>query len=215
MSTATSRLTATHLPVLDLGCGRGELLLMLREAGVAATGVEGDPALVEAAKRRGLTVLEGDVLEVLRDQESESWGAVTAIHFLEHLGPSMLAQVLSEIRRVLQPGGLVLAECPNPHSLRVGASLFWLDPTHQRPLLPETLELFLESAGLAIEGREMLHPFPTEQMLADGGHGEGGGTDGDLANLSQRVDRLGSRLDELLNGPRDFAVRARRPDQVE
>lgn len=202
-------------PVLDLGCGRGELLLMLREAGVAATGVEGDPALVEGARRRGLRVVEGDVLDILRDQESESWGAVTAIHLLEHLGPSMLAQVVSEVRRVLQPGGLVLAECPNPHSLRVGASLFWLDPTHQRPLLPETLELFLESAGLEIECREMLHPFPAEQMLADDGHGERDGTDGDLADLSRRVDRLGIRLDELLNGPRDFAVRARRPVQVE
>ena len=202
-------------PVLDLGCGRGELLLMLREAGIASTGVEGDPALAEAAKRRGLKIIEGDVLEMLRAQEPESWGAVTAIHLLEHLPPPVLAQVASEVRRVLRPGGLLLGECPNPHSLRVGASLFWQDPTHWRPLLPETLELFLEAAGLVVDRRLLLHPFPVEQLFAGGDESENEFADSDLGILSERVNRLGRRLDELLNGPRDFAVWARRPDETE
>jgi len=133
-------------PVLDLGCGRGELLLLLREAGVEATGVESDAALVQAAARRGLKVIQGDVLEVLRAQETDSQGAVTAIHLFEHLTPATLAAVLAEVRRVLRRGGLLIAECPNPHTLRVGAAFFWQDPTHSRPLLPETLELFLRAA---------------------------------------------------------------------
>jgi hypothetical protein len=81
----------TAAPVLDLGCGRGELLLLLREAGIEATGVEGDAALVQAAARRGLKVIQGDVLEVLRAQETDSQGAVTAIHLFEHLTPATLA----------------------------------------------------------------------------------------------------------------------------
>lgn len=201
-------------PVLDLGCGRGELLLMLREAGIAATGVEGDAALSEAARRRGLKIIEGDVLDVLGAQDAESWGAVTAMHLLEHLPPSVLAQVASEVRRVLRPGGLLLVECPNPHSLRVGATLFWQDPTHLRPLLPETLELFLQAAGLTIERREMLHPFPAEQLLAGDEGGTGDLASGDVGALSEKVDRLSRRLDDLLNGSRDFAVWARRLDEV-
>jgi SAM-dependent methyltransferase len=202
---------AAAAPVLDLGCGRGELLLMLRDAGVAARGIEADPALVEGARRRGLEVVEGDLLEVLRRQDDASCGAVTAIHVFEHLPLANLAAVLSEVRRVLRPGGLLIAECPNPHSLRVGAALFWLDPTHHRPLLPETLELLLESAGFVLCRRELLHPFPAEQLLADDEGGTGAVTDHDLTTLAERVDRLRGRLDEILNGPRDFAVWAAKP----
>jgi len=199
-------------PVLDLGCGRGELLLLLREAGVKATGVEGDPALAEAARRRGLEIIEGDVLEVLNDQESEGRGAVTAVHLFEHLTSANLIAALAEIRRVLRPGGLMIAECPNPHSLRVGASLYWQDPTHQRPLLPETLELMLRAAGFVLDRRELLHPFPPDQLLADDEGGTGAVTDPEISMLAERVDRLRDRLDEILHGPRDFAVWAVKPD---
>lgn len=199
-------------PVLDLGCGRGELLLMLREAGVEATGVEGDPSLAAAAIRRGLDVVEGDVLDVLRTLADASRGAVTAFHLLEHLPPATLAAVLTEARRVLRPGGLLLVECPNPHALRVGAALFWQDPTHHRPLLPETLEVFLRAAGFEITRRETLHPFPADQLLMDDEGGTAAVTDADMTILAERIDRLRRRLDELLNAPRDFAVWAVRPD---
>jgi len=200
-------------PVLDLGCGRGELLLLLREAGVEATGIEGDTALAGAAQRRGLDVIEGDVLEVLRDLENDAWGAVTAIHLFEHLSSSVLAAVLAEIRRVLRPGGLLIIECPNPHSLRVGGTLFWQDPTHFRPLLPETLELFLRSAGLPPSRREFLNPFPADQLFEDDGDGTETVTDTDMAILAERIDRLRRRLDEILNGPRDFVVWAVVPEK--
>lgn len=193
-------------PVLDLGCGRGELLLLLREAGIEATGVEGDAALVEAATRRGLETIQGDVLDVLQKLDAESWGAVTAIHLFEHLHPATLAAVLAEIRRVLRPQGLLIAECPNPHTLRVGASLYWQDPTHQRPLLPETLELMLRAAGFRLDRRELMHPFPEDQLLADDEGGTGAVTDPEISMLAERVDRLRDRLDEILHGPRDFAV---------
>jgi len=197
-------------PVLDLGCGRGELLLLLREAGVPALGVEGDAALVEGARRRGLEVAHGDVLETLRALPDASRGAVTAIHVFEHLPPATLLALLGEVRRVLRPGGLLVAEGPNPHTLRVGASLYWRDPTHQHPLLPETLELFLKAAGFEVESVDLLHPFPQEQRLA-AGHRLDEAADPAVGALAAEVLRLEQRLDELLNGPRDFAVIARRP----
>lgn len=201
-------------PVLDIGCGRGELLLLLREAGVEATGIEGDPAVAQAANRRGLDVIEGDVHEVLRDLPDASRGAVTAIHLLEHLEADALLAVLAEIRRVLRPGGVFIAESPNPHSLRVGAALYWVDPTHRRPLLPETLELYLTTSGFNVDRRELLHPFPAEQLFVEEGDGEPGAERPEFAALSARIDKIARRLDELVNGPRDFVVWATKPDQT-
>jgi O-antigen chain-terminating methyltransferase len=198
-------------PVLDLGCGRGELLLLLREAGIAASGVDSDPALVQAARRRGLEVSEGDALGALQALPAGSVGAVTAIHLLEHLAADALLRLLGEVRRVLRPGGILLAECPNPHTLRVGSGEFWIDPTHHRPLPPETLRLLATASGLAVECVEFLHPFPAEQRLAEAAPGRAGAASPEMAALSGRIDRLTGRLDELLNGPRDFVLVARRP----
>jgi SAM-dependent methyltransferase len=193
-------------PVLDLGCGRGELLLMLREAGVEARGVEQDPALAQAARRRGLAVIEGDAVEYLRSLSADSLGAVTAIHLVEHLGVADLLSLLAEARRVLRPGGTVVLECPNPHNLRVGAALYWLDPTHRRPLLPETLELYCVASGLEVKRTELLHPFPAEQRFAESEPELPAEAAPGLAELAGRLDRVAARLDELLNGPRDFAL---------
>jgi len=199
-------------PVLDLGCGRGELLLLLREAGVEATGIEGDGVVAEAARRRGLDVVEGDVLSVLETMPDTSRGAVTAIHLFEHLESETLIAVLAEIRRVLRPGGTLVVESPNPHSLRVGAALYWVDPTHRRPLMPETLEFYLKTGGFEVDKRELLHPFPADQLFTDNADEVVPDENAGLATLAARIDRLHRRLDELVNGPRDFVVWARKPE---
>jgi len=201
-------------PVLDLGCGRGELLLMLRDAGVEAEGVDGDPALVQAARRRGLAVVDGDVLEVLRGRADASAGAITALHLAEHLEPATLLAVLAEARRVLRPGGVLLVESPDPTTLRVGAALFWLDPTHRRPLLAETIELFLRATGFEVVRTERLHPFPESERVGAGAPAlPAGDHEGGVAELAARLRSIEGRLDALLNGPRDFAVVARRPPE--
>lgn len=198
-------------PVLDLGSGRGELLALLREAGIEAAGVESDAALAQAARRRGLEVTEGDALEALRGRPDASAGAITAIHLLEHLHPATVLRLLAEARRVLQPGAILLAECPNPRTLRVGAADYWIDPTHIRPLPAETLELLVTASGLEVERLEFLRPYPQDQRLAEAEGSERATLADDVRPLAERVDRLAARLDGLLNGPRDYLLVARRP----
>jgi len=193
-----------HEPVLDLGCGRGELLGLLTERGTEATGIEADPVLAASARRKGLRVVEGDVLEVLLRLGDGATGAVTAIHLFEHLTADRLLRVLAEIRRILRPGGVLLAECPNPATLRVGAEEFWNDPTHVRPMPARLLEVLLAASGFAVEERRFLRPFPDPERLpappAEGAQDE----------VLRYLEALRRRLDEIVNGPRDYLLVARR-----
>lgn len=144
--------------ILDLGCGSGSWLQLMKDSGFDARGVDANHKLVGRARSRGLEVVHRDVLDYLREQEENSMQAVTAFHLIEHFEFYDLVQLLVEIRRVLKPHGLVILETPNPKNLVVGACNFYADPTHRRPLFPETLQFLLERLGFVRTQVEYLHP---------------------------------------------------------
>lgn len=185
-------------PVLDLGCGRGELLRQLLAAGIEASGVDTDPAMVEACRRAGLAVSEGDAVAALETHAPGRLGAVVALHLVEHLPAATWMRLVEAAARALRPGGVLLIESPNPDSLRVGAGLFWVDPTHRAPVHPDALAFVARAVGLRVESVRLAHPFPPEQRLA-----------------SERQDpelrALAERLDGWLSAPRDFVLVATRP----
>ncbi|MGE5235457.1 MAG: class I SAM-dependent methyltransferase [Acidobacteriota bacterium] len=184
-------------PVLDLGCGRGELLEVLGRDGIAAAGIDSDPAMVEACRRRGLAVTQSDAVGALREVTEGSLGAVCAIHLLEHLPAASWMAVVELAARALRRGGLLIVECPNPEALRVGANLFWVDPTHRAPVHPDGLAFVMRACGFEVVEVRRVRPFPEDQRLA-------------RAEQSEELRELARRLDAYLSGPRDFAVVARR-----
>ena len=190
-------------PVLDLGCGRGEALALLRERGVAARGVDSSERMVALCRERGLDAAAGDLFEHLAGTEEGSLGAVVSFHVVEHLPPEALDRLVRLAWRALRPGGVLILETPNPLSLVVAARNFWLDPTHVRPVHPEALQLLLQQAGFAAVEHLELRPFPDAERLPEI----------DLATLpaaqhelADRVNRLRDGLDELLFGFQDYAV---------
>lgn len=185
-------------PVLDLGCGRGELLAALSGAGVEATGVDGDPAMVEACQRSGLAAKRADLLEHLQASEPGTYGAITAVHVLEHLPAAVWMSAIEAAAKALRRGGLLIVECPNPEALRVGGSLFWIDPTHRMPVHPDSVAFVARAVGLKVLEVRYRRPFPSDQCLAREGQ-------------SPEVRQLAEQLDAWLSGPRDFAVIARKP----
>ena len=138
-----------HAPVLDVGCGRGEMLELLRDAGIRARGVDADPGMVIRGADRGLDITLGDATTYLATEAApDSLGAIFCSQVIEHLPWQQLQQFLERAHRALRPGGLLIAETVNPHCLR-SLKAFWLDPTHQHPLFPEAMLVFCRQAGFA------------------------------------------------------------------
>ena len=136
-------------PVLDIGCGRGEWLHLLRERGLAARGVDSNPTFAAHARAQGLDVVERDAIEYLTAAAGDSFGAVTAFHIVEHLEINALIGLIRESYRVVRPGGVVVFETPNPENIVVGSCSFYNDPTHRRPIPPPTLSFYLRHAGFS------------------------------------------------------------------
>ena len=137
-------------PVLELAPGRGEFLTLLQEAGTEAYGVDLDPGMVERACARGLDVRLGDAVAALREVPAGTLGGVFSAHFVEHLPPETVQDVVTEAARALRPGGVFVAATPNAASLAVMGYDFWRDPTHLRFYEERLLAFFCAQAGLEV-----------------------------------------------------------------
>jgi len=179
-------------PVLDLGCGRGEWLRLLRKRGLLARGVDTNPAMLDEARKEGLDVSNVDLITALRSAEASSVGAVTAFQVVEHLDQNTLLALFQQALRVLQPGGVLLLETPNPENLQVGAYSFWLDPTHVRPIPPPLLAHSASYFGFIDVAIVRSNPW-REDLRLD--------AEGDAAR----------HFDKLMFSAQDYALIARKP----
>jgi SAM-dependent methyltransferase len=182
-------------PLLDLGCGRGEWLTVLRDKGIPARGVDSNATFVDQSAANGLAVHEGDLLEALRAAPDASLGAITMFQVLEHLPFSLVVEVLHEAVRVLCTDGVFIAEVPNAKNVRVGSGTFWIDPTHVRPWYPDVLEFVATSSGFSHVDGLYLHATTDAP---------------DLSGVPDNIALLLGRVVQAIDGPADYAVIARR-----
>ena len=179
-------------PVLDIGCGRGELLGLLREAGVEARGIDADADMAAYARGEGLDVEQADLVEYLGRTPDGSLGGIFMGQVVEHLPGPTLAQSLWLAAAKLRPGGVLIAETINPLS-PIALRNYFADLTHAQPLVPETLELLARQAGFAETEIRFLNE-PAERL-----------TEPDDPVIAANV----RRLNELLFAPLDYALVAR------
>ena len=157
------RAAAVPVRALDLGCGRGEWIELLRGEGIEATGVDENPVIVDMCVKRSLPVVRADAFLHLRAQPDGAYDLVTSFHVIEHLPTETAVAWLLEIRRVLRPGGVLILETQNAKNLTVGASTFYYDPTHRHPIPAELLRYFVEFARFDVV--EILPLQPDELVL--------------------------------------------------
>jgi SAM-dependent methyltransferase len=170
-------------PMLDVGCGRGEMLGLLRDAGIEARGVDADADMVAYARGEGLDVEQADALAYLETLSDASLGGIFAAQVVEHLPPATLFRLLELARQKLRPGGILVAETINPLSPLALRSYF-ADLTHAQPLVPETLALLAGQAGFRDVDIRYL-------------------------NSPRHADDVDERIREILFAPLDYAIVAR------
>ncbi|MDX8436150.1 methyltransferase domain-containing protein [Mesorhizobium abyssinicae] len=156
---------------IDLGCGRGEWLEILAEAGLEAVGVDLNAGMAREGTDNGLKIELQDALEYLGGRPDNSVAVVSAFHMVEHVPTDYLIGLLDECHRVLTDDGLLILETPNPENISVGTHTFHLDPTHKSPLPPDLLEFlvgqagFAETAILRLNGTPMIEAGPIERSV--------------------------------------------------
>lgn len=202
------RLFRDLAPVVDLGCGRGEFLELAAWTGLPAYGVDSSVQAADACRQLGLQVEEADLFAHLAALEPESLGGAFCAQVVEHLAPEDLFPLFELLGRALKPGGVVVIETPNPASFAVHVHSFWRDPTHVRPVPPPAVWFAARRVGLVVEDTMFSSPPPDEHRL--------GSVDLDpesveLRLLAKRFNETIESLNELLFGPQNYAVVARKP----
>ncbi|WP_346799140.1 class I SAM-dependent methyltransferase [Halomonas sp. Bachu 37] len=172
---------------LDLGCGRGEWLRLLTQAGFEAHGIDLNTTMVAHCQAQGFAVEYQDALAALKHQADNSHALISGFHIAEHLPFEALFQLIAEAHRVLAPGGVLILETPNPENLIVASYSFYHDLTHRNPLTPPTLGFLYQFHGFqAVETRRFNPPPESTRIDAQ--------------------DPAAERLDRLLMAPMDYAI---------
>lgn len=181
------------LAILDLGCGRGEWLDLLREAKYEARGVDTNAEAARICRERGLRVVHSDLLRYLSAQNSQSVDVISAFHVIEHLRFDQRVRLLDESMRVLRKGGMIVFETPDVENLLVSSRSFYYDPTHRTPLPAPLFQVLLEARGFDSIETLKLNPAPEEWRMK-----------------STEAPALAEMLNQRFYGAQDYAIIARK-----
>jgi O-antigen chain-terminating methyltransferase len=131
--------------VLDVGCGRGEFLELLRENNISAKGVELGTDQYLLCREKGLDVIQQDLFAYLESLADESLGGLFSSQVIEHLTASDQLRYVRLAYEKTMPGSPVVFETINAQCVWAVMRNFFLDPTHVRPIHPETLKFAMET----------------------------------------------------------------------
>lgn len=173
--------------VLDIGCGRGEWMSLLKEHAYTPEGVDVNAVMSTLCREKGLSSTHADAVSYLERVSDGRYASITAFHVIEHLPFPVLFQLCKLIHQKLLSGGIVVFETPNPENVLVGSHTFYHDPTHRNPITPTLAVFMLEYFGFVNVQVERLNPYP-ESAKVEG------------------FDDLTERVNGHFCGPQDYAV---------
>jgi len=194
--------------VLDIGCGRGEFLSLLKENGIGAKGIDINDDMVQHCKKSGLDVQKAEALSYLQSLDDKLLDGVFSGQLVEHLQPEQLISLVKLSYDKMKFGTYFIAETINPLCLSVFAASFYMDLSHVKPVHPETIKFLLESVGFTDIEFKFFSPFPEAAKLSKLTTKDGMSDEEKvrLEAMNQNIDKLNS----LLYGYQDYAVIAKK-----
>ncbi len=195
--------------VLDLGCGRGEFLALLRDHGITARGLDINHEMVEVCRARGLSVDEGDAVTFLRSLPDGALGGLMAAQVVEHFQPAYLLQFLDLAQQKLRPGSTIVLETLNPACWLAFFDAYIRDITHAWPLHPDTLKYLVVASGFQQVDVEYMSPYPVQARLQHCQVPQEVASLG-MVNLVHVFNENANKINALLFGDMDYAVVGRR-----
>ncbi len=206
-----AELLAGSRDVLDVGCGRGELLDLLREQGIAAQGIDSNAAMVELCRAKGLAVQQADALSFLRAQPDGSFGALVAVQVIEHFDPHYLVRFLETAFRAMRPRAPLILETINPACWMAFFECYLRDLTHRVALHPDTLRHLVQTSGFTSVDVQLRHPVRDADRLPRMAlDSEAGRVSESVASLAAALNAQADALNARLFSSMDYVVVARR-----
>jgi len=194
--------------VLDIGCGRGEFLELLREQGIQGYGIDSNQHTIEYCRQKGLTVQQSDVFAHLNALPDGGLDGIFMAHVIEHFDARGMQQLLQACFEKLAPHKYFVIETPNPGSIYAFSHYFYKDVTHRNPLPPETLEFFVKCAGFQDVQIMYRHPFPAKYTLPllD----LQAVSQPELQLIGEHLNETIGRLNDVIYGYPDYSIVARK-----
>jgi O-antigen chain-terminating methyltransferase len=177
---------------VDIGCGRGEWLAMLKQCNVSAQGIDLNQVMIDHCLAQGHQAKQADALAWMQQQGQQSLHLISSFHVIEHIPFQDYYLWFEQFSRILAPGGVLILETPNPENLLVASHTFYHDPTHLNPITPTLLEFTAKFFGLQVLAIERLNPYPESAKVTG-------------------YDELTQRVNGHLCGPQDFGLIAYKP----
>jgi glycosyltransferase involved in cell wall biosynthesis/SAM-dependent methyltransferase len=104
-----------HRPILEIGCGSGEFLRLLKEHGIKAVGIDQNISNINDLYRMGYDVHRCEAPAYLQGIEDNSLGGIIAFNIIEYLPHGNFVEILGLAYKKLAPGGFILLETLNPY----------------------------------------------------------------------------------------------------
>jgi O-antigen chain-terminating methyltransferase len=182
--------------VLDLGCGRGEFLDLMKSKWIDTEGIDINEQMVKICQDKGLICQKGDILDRLAQYENSSIGGIFSSQVIEHLPPAYLKRLLEVAYVKLDSHAPIVLETINPTSVFALVQIYHLDISHKQPIHPQALKYLLESSGFEDVAIQYSAPLDEEMLKTLPG------ADERTAILNANIDSL----NKLLFAPPNYAA---------
>ncbi len=192
--------------ILEIGCGNGTFLQMLKERGIQGYGIDLNEDFILYCKKKGLNIEQADALTHLKSLQDKMLDGVFAVHVIEHMQFYELKQLLELCYAKMQFGSHIILVTPNILNVTVSSNIFYMDPTHLNHIHPDVLKFLLESCGFRDIQERFYQPVPDEIKLKKIEYNP----DMKEKKIYETMNYNISILNNLFFGYRDFAVIAKK-----